>query len=692
MVHGAIQGEGAREAGQKMHLESAELAADPRFPIRPNPSRAREAQWRLACSCFRLHLRRQTPVKTDLPPAGLAARPGLRGHAGAIVVFGTIAALYFAREILIPLAFALILTFLLTPVVAFLQRLRAGRVLSVLTTLLLSIAVLGGIGWIIATQFVDVANQLPLYRQNIHAKIAAIHIPATGQLGKAAQSVQEVVRDLTGPGPESPALAPRSQNRKQPNAPLAPMSPVPVRMVQAPTSGWVQLRDLGTPILAPLGRAGMVVIFTIFMLLKREDLRNRLLRLAGLGQLNMMTQALDDTSSRVSRYLLMQFLVNAGFGTVFGFGLYLIGVPYAALWGAVAGILRIVPYVGTLAAAMLPLALSLAEFDGWLKPLLVFLVFAVLELIVGNFVEPWLYGAHVGISSLALLVAAVFWAVLWGPAGLILSTPLTVCVVVLGRYVPQLSFLHILLGDEPVLAAEAQIYQRLLAMDQLEAHNVVEQFLKGRPLVELYDSVLIPALTMAEQDRHKGAIDAVREEFLFLSINEMIAEFSEYQVADSASGHDSAPIPDAAEHPNARIVCLPAHDRADEVTAAMLSQILEQKGFATLSFPVVASSLNEVLAMIEAGRGDVVCISALPPYAFAPARAMCKQIRERFPKLKVVVCVWGFAGDTQKAMTRFERTQPDRLSTSLAQAVEHVQELVSPKPEAAAVSASLVEA
>jgi hypothetical protein len=428
----------------------------------------------------------------------------------------------------------------------------------------------------------------------------------------------------------------------------------------------------------------MVLIFTVFMLLKREDLRNRLLRLAGLGQLNLMTQALDDASGRVSRYLLMQFLVNAGFGTVFGFGLYLIGVPYAALWGVVAGMLRIVPYVGTLAAAALPLALSLAVFDGWLRPLLVFLLFAGLELIVGNFIEPWLYGAHVGISSLALLVAAVFWVVLWGPAGLILSTPLTVCVVVLGRYVPHLSFLHILLGDEPVLAAEAQIYQRLLAMDQLEAHTVVDQFLKGRPLVDLYDLVLIPALSMAEQDRHKGAIDAVREEFLFLSINEMIAEFSEYQLAESPSS--------GAERLDARIVCLPAHDRADEITAAMLAQILEQKGFATLSFPVVGSSLNEVLAMIEAGRSDVVCISALPPYAFAPARAMCKQIRERFPKLKVLVCVWGFSGDVQKAITRFERTQPDRLSTSLAQAVEHIQELVNPAPEPAVLAGSLVEA
>jgi predicted PurR-regulated permease PerM len=630
-------------------------------------------------------------MKHTLAPAGPAASPKLLGEAGAILLFGTIAALYFAREILVPFAFALILTFLLTPLVALLQRLRAGRVLSVLTTVVITIGMVGAIGWIIANQLVEVASQLPLYRQNIRAKVEAFHVPVTGQLGKAAESVREVVRELAGPAAASPASPPQIRGRKQPNAPPAAMSPVPVRMVEPSPGGWAEVRDLGTPVLALLGRAGLVVIFTVFMLLTREDLRNRLLRLAGLGQLNVMTQALDDAGRRVSRYILLQVLVNIGFGILFGLGLYFVGVPYAALWGAVAAILRFVPYVGTLAAATLPIALSLAVFDGWLKPLLVFLVFAGLELIVGNFVEPLLYGAHVGISSLALLVSTVFWTVLWGPAGLILSTPLTVCAVVLGRYAPRFSFLHILLGDEPVLAAEAQIYQRLLAMDQAEAHTIVDEFLKGKSVVDLYDSVLIPALSMAEQDRHKGAIDATREEFLFLSVNEMIAEFSEYRLADSSSVPDSAPAPDVPERPNVRILCLPAHDRADEVTAAMLAQILEQNGFATLSFPVVGSSLNEVLALIEAGRSDVVCISALPPYAFAPARAMCKQIRERFPKLKVVVCVWGFTGDTGKAMTRFERTQPDRLSTSLAQALEHVQELVQPKTEEAPLYAGMAE-
>jgi predicted PurR-regulated permease PerM len=607
-------------------------------------------------------------MKHSQPPASPGARTRLRGDAGAVVLIGTVAALYFAREILIPFAFALTLTFLLTPAVAVLQRLHIGRIAGVLTTVLLSVAVGGGISWVLASQLVDVANQLPQYRENIHARINAFHLPVTGQLSQAAQSVQEIVDELSSPN-APPAVA--SKDRKQKNTPPAVPPPLPVRVVQPLTGGWAELRGVGTPVLAPLGLAGMVLIFTVFMLLKREDLRNRLLRLAGVGQLNRMTQALDDASGRVSRYLLMQFLVNAGMGTLFGLGLFCIGVPNAALWGVVAGILRIVPYVGTMVAATLPIALSLAAFDGWLRPLLVFCLAAGLELIVANFIEPWLYGAHVGISSLALLVSSVFWAVLWGPAGLILSTPLTVCLVVLGRHVPQLSFLHVLLGDESVLAADAQIYQRLLAMDQVEAQAILAEVLPGKSLVELYDSVLIPALSMAEQDRHKGAIDADREEFLFLGINEMVVELSEHIRPEAAA------LTDAEDNLNHRVLCFPAYDRADEITAAMLAQILERKGFATLSFPL-GPSATECLTSIGSHPGDVVCVSALPPYAFAPARAMCKQIREQFPQLRVVVCIWGFGGDVEKAMVRFDRAQPDHLSTNIAEAVQHVQELIRP--------------
>ena len=600
-----------------------------------------------------------------------------------IALFGTIAVLYFARQILIPLAFALILTFVLTPVVALLERLRIGRVPSVAVTVLVMIAVAGCVGGIIAIQLVDAAQELPRYRQNIQTKMEALRIPTKGPLGIAANSLRETARDFSNLGTPSPEPGAPPQNRKQRTVPGTSGPPLPVQIVQPPANQLEYARDLLQPVLRPLALTGLILLFTVFMLIKRFDLRHRLFRLVGLGQINVMTQVLDDAAQRVSRYLLMQFLVNAAFGVLFGFGLYLLGVPYPALWGGVAGLLRIVPYIGTMVAATLPIALSLAAFNTWLPPVLVLLLFAALELIIGNFVEPWLYGANTGISSLALLVAAVFWTLLWGPAGLILSTPLTVCVVVLGRYVPQLSFLHVLLGDEVTLGAEAQIYQRLLAMDQSEAHAIVDQFLKEKPLVELYDSVLIPALNLVEQDRHKGAIDATREEFLFLSINEMITELSEYQLArDSSQAEGTAAASGPAERVSARIICLPANDRADEVTAAMLAQILEQAGHAALSLPIAHASLLEMLALLEIRQDDVICISALPPFAFPPARTMCKLIRERFPKLKLVVGVWGFAGDTEKAKARFERAQPDRLLTSLAQAVEQIQEMIRlPAPD-----------
>ena len=599
-------------------------------------------------------------------------------NVGAVVlVFAIVAALYFARDILIPLAFALTLTFLLTPAVTFLEKLRLGRVLPVILAVLVSMTVAGWITWIIANQLVDVASQLPTYRQNIHAKIEVLRNRGKGALGRAADSAKDIGQELSRP--DAPAIAPTPpvRNQRERNASKAPPTPVPVQIVQTRTNGLADLPDLLKPFLAPLGRAGMVLIFAIFMLIKREDLRNRLLRLVGLGQMNMMTQALDDAAHRVSRYLMMQFLVDAGFGTLFGIGLYFIGVPNPVLWGVLAGILRIVPYVGTLVAAAMPVILSLAVFDGWLPPLLVFSLFAGLELIISNFVEPMLYGAHTGISSLALLVTAVFWTVLWGPAGLILSTPLTVCVVALGRYFPQLSFLHILLGDDEALEAEAQLYQRLLAMDQSEARTIVESFLKGRPLIELYDSVLIPALSLAEQDRHNGTLDTTHEDFLFLSINEMMAEFSEYHpVLGSPEKEDDDRGPGPTGDFNSRILCLPALDQADEITAAMLAQLLEQRGYVALSFPHGTSPI-EMVALLNPGQHDVICISALPPYAFAPARMICKQIRGRFPGITVVACVWGFTGDTEKAKARFERNQPDRLVASLARALEQIEELVT---------------
>jgi hypothetical protein len=527
---------------------------------------------------------------------------------------------------------------------------------------------------------VGVANELPSYKLNIDSKLKAIRAPGTGAFGRATASVKELGRELSGvQAANAPAAASHTGGRR---GPVLPAPPLPVQVVQEPANELEYVRDLIEPFLGPIGVAGIVLIFSVFLLTKQNDLRNRLFRLVGLDQLNLMTQALDDATRRVSRYLLMQFLVNVGFGVLCGIGLYLIGIPYAVLWGSVAGILRIVPYAGAIVAAGLPFTLSLAVFNSWTPPLLVFLLFATLELITGNFIEPLLYGAHTGISALALLVTTVFWTALWGPAGLILSTPLTVCVVVLGRYVPQFSFLHTILGDETVLAPEARVYQRLLAMDDREARSVADLYLDEHSLSQLYDSVLVPALAMAEQDRHKGALDQIKQDFLFLSLKEMVVEFSEKTVRTGVAEAEAAsalpanvglPREVAERAAQGRVLVVPASDEADEIVAAMLAQLLEQAGYAAIPFPL-DNSLHEKLAIANPSERDTFCISALPPFAFSAAITLSRQIQLPFPRTKVIAGVWGFTGNAERALQRFQPSPPKQLVTNLADAVTFVVE------------------
>jgi predicted PurR-regulated permease PerM len=583
------------------------------------------------------------------------------------IVFAVVGVLYLAREILIPLAFAIVLSMILAPAVALMQKLRIGRVPSALFVFVVASCSAGAIGWVIVNDFVDVAIGLPQYRENIDRKLQSLNAPGTSALGRAADSVKQLSNQLSTVKPVPP---PSASSIQPPIGPRLANRPMPVQLVQAPANDLDYAADLLKPLIRPLAVSGMVLIFTLYLLIEHHDLRNRIFRLAGMGQLNLMTQALDDATKRVSRYLMLQLLVNLCFGVVWGTGLYLIGVPYAALWGALAAILRLVPYVGSLVAAALPLILSLAVFDGWRSPLMVGLLYGALELTTGNFIEPWLYGTHTGISSLALLLTTVFWSALWGPAGLILSTPLTVCVVVLGRYVPRFSFLHILLGDEAPLAAEAQVYQRLLAMDDPEARAVMDRYLKDHSLTQLYDSVLIPALTLAEQDRHKGALDPAREEFLFLTIKEMLADLPD---SSSASGPETveASAELKAPWPSGRVICIPARDEADEISAAMLSQLLELGGCNNLSFPADADLLH-LMQSLKLSQDDVVCISALPPFALSHAKTVCRQLRVHFPQTRIILGVWGFAGDADRALERFQAPRPDCLVTTLEQAISAV--------------------
>lgn len=596
-----------------------------------------------------------------------------------VMVAGSVAVLYLARDVLVPFAIALTLTFLLTPLVRLLQRAHVPRVVAVLTVIVVSSALAIGLAWILAGQLFNLANDLPKYRANIDARIQGLRMPKS-PLRQAANNVKEIEKEISATQSPSPPPAPAVPIRGKRVVATTPTKPGQVEIVEPDRSDLQYLLDLGAPIVRPLVTVGLVLVFTIFMLMEKSELRNRLLRLAGVKRLNTVTVALDDAAKRVSKYLLLQLLVNVSFGVLFATGLFFIGVPNAALWGALGAVLRIVPYIGSPIAAAFPLMLSLAVFPGWVQPALVAALFATLELVISNFVEPLLYGANTGISPLAILVTTVFWTILWGPAGLILSTPLTVCAGVLGRYFPQLAFLHILLGDEPALEPAAAFYQRLLALDHPEAHNVAELFLKDHPLVGLYDSVFIPALAMAERDRHEGSLDHDREQFIFLNFTEMIAEFSDYRSEPVPAAKDDslAPLDPPIEiqpRPEfaGRILCVPASDEADSITASMLAQLLEQRGHMTISLPV--EGVMPVLQALTPTSEDVICISALPPFALARSKALSREFRTRFPKVPVIVGIWGFTGEGNQASAQPDPTRSDRILTTLAEALERIDEI-----------------
>ncbi|WP_353064553.1 AI-2E family transporter [Tunturibacter psychrotolerans] len=571
--------------------------------------------------------------------------------------------LYFARDLLIPLTFALTLSFVLAPAVSRLERRRVPRVLAVALTCIVAFIGIFSVGYVVSRQLLNVANDLPAYRLNIQRKMATVHSPAEQSLEKAFNAVEGISGDITTTAPPTALQQPLTQIQ-------------PVRVVDTDRSQLQATADLLMRFLRPIGTVGVVIVFSIYLLMKREELRHRILLLAGMGRINLMTQALQEAATRISQYLLFQLAVNAAYGILFGGGLYLIGVPDATLWGALAGILRIVPYVGTATSLALPLIVSLAISTTWLPPILILGLFLALELTATNFVEPWLYSTRTGISSLALLAMAIFWALLWGWPGLILSTPLTVCIVVLGRHVPQLSFLHTLLGTDAELSAEALFYERLLAMDQQEARAVANRFLDGKPLVELYDSVLIPSLALVEQDRHQGNLDDKRSDFFFLTIGEIVAELTDYHQKEPA---DSAPTtPRRISRPvetDFAVVCISVSDQADELTTLMLGQLMERASHPTLLLSA-ASVAGEILDSLAAEPTTVVFISALPPFAFSQARAICQRVRSHLPNNRIVVGLWNSPSDPdqtpEQLIERFGSGKPNTIVTSLAQALQQV--------------------
>jgi predicted PurR-regulated permease PerM len=577
-----------------------------------------------------------------------------------------IGALYFGRQVFIPLALALVFSFLLTPFVSLLEKIHFGRIPAVLTVLVLSFLLAGAVTWGVASQLVQIMVELPEYKANLDAKIRLLRAQNTGNLGKATATVQELNKELA----EVPGQIASAKQEKERRTNRS-VSPIPVQVAQSQTNFIEDLREILGPLAGPMETAAIVIIFTLFMLVKREDLRNRAIRLAGRGQLNLMTQALDDAGQRLSRYLLLQCLVNAGYGFVFGSALYLIGMPHALLWGVFAGVLRFVPYVGMLIGGALPVALALAVFPGWHHAALAFAVFVVLELSVANFLEPLLYGAHTGISSLAILVATVFWATIWGPVGLILSTPLTVCLIVLGRHVPQLSFLEVVLGDEPVLLPEQCFYQRLLAMDDVEARAIAEAHLKENSLESLYETVILPALRLTDHEYQGENIDDNTQRFMFRSVKELIEDLGDEY--GSSNGSYREPHTDTT-FSRANIACIAASSGADELAAAMLAQLLRQEGFHAREFR--AGLPEAMLPEVSRGEYRIACISSISSFSVGEARFLCKRLRASASNLQILMAFWSL--ESNAARQRLGPACPVSVASTLSDALAQIRQFVNP--------------
>ncbi len=588
-----------------------------------------------------------------------------------------VALLYFAKTVIVPLALAILLTFVLTPVVAAIQRNGLTRIPAVFVTVLLTFLLFGLVGWIVVEQIHHLASELPTHRKEIDVKIAGLRGAGAGPFSDFLKMVREIFKGETKE--EAADVGP------------APKEKVVVIQAQEP-SGFEQVANAGGFVLEPLAQSGLVTILVIFMLIKREDLRNRVIALLGHGHLTGTTRVLVDAAQRVSRFLLTQMLINVSFGVLFAVGLFIIGVPYAFLWGFLAMLLRFVPYIGSLVALTLPLTLAFAVAPGWTQPILVLAFFGVLELVTANVVEPLLFGHGTGVSPIALLVAAAFWTWIWGPIGLVLATPMTVCLVTLGQHMPRLRFFAMLLGDKPALEPHVAYYQRLLARDQAEAQQVAVEYAKTHGKEAAYDEVLLPALALARRDRKDAGLSAEDEGFILQGTRD-ITQHLDTCISEAAElgtvltvGSDGRPtvLPESPTAPVPEpflILACPAHHEAEELSLTMLAQLLRSNGckveaVSTKSLP------GEIETRIKEENPALVFVAVLPG-GFVQARYLCKRLRKRFAELPIVVGYWGDQRHYDKVLVRMRAAGANYLTTSLGQTRSQIRALLNLSPRTA---------
>src|SRR6476620_3397443 len=599
----------------------------------------------------------------------LTSAAALTGIWGLLLLAFVIAALYFGRTVLVPIALATLITFLLSRLVTRLER-WIGRIAAVLVTVIAMFSIFAGASWVIGRQVIDLADKIPDYQANIVAKIRSLRLPAGGPLARFSSSVHVLQKELVAPSPAP--LTERAPDDSSTRTPPPVASPIPVKIIEGRSTIPQLMQETLSAILRPLGTAALVLLLVIFMLLKREDLRGRLIRLVGQGRISTTTRAMEDAGRRVSRYLSTQCLVNTCYGICVALGLQFIGVPNAALWGVLAGVLRFIPYVGPWVGALLPVLLSFAISSSWFTPLKAIALFIVLEAIASNFIEPWVYGANTGVSPIALIISAVFWTWLWGPVGLVLSTPMTVCLAVIGRHVPRLEFLGILLSEDQALAPHEEFYHRLLSFSMDSAEEFATKYVETESLTALYDKVLIPAIAAVEIDAHRDSLTAEQRTSALQRIHEIIDDYTGWEASrNDEDEQKNDELTRVAPAIGSRILCLPAGAFRDELAGEMLAQLLRNKGFEAENLPARLKHEELIDRTVEV-QPECICISVLPPTSIAQARHLSSAIRERLGSVTILVGAWSARFDAEKLRERLRAAHVSDVAVSLADAVQRV--------------------
>jgi len=594
---------------------------------------------------------------------------GLQETAYATVIAAVVvAAIYFGRPMLVPLALSILMAFALAPVVEFLRRLRIGRILGVILSVTFAVLLITGIMGFIGTQLAWLAGSLPQYQTNIIAKIQSVEGSAANN--GVVQGAIRMFNNLSDQIAHTPGAAGSTADLQSKTTGQVRTPAVPVVVQEAPPSPIEVIQRFGGPLLEPLADLTIIIIFVIFILLQKEDLRDRFIMLAGGRDLQRTTLALDDGAERLSRYLLLQTAVNTVFGVLVWLGLWAAGVPNPALWGLIAGIFRFVPYIGVPIAAILPLALSMAVDPGWSMTFWTLGIFIALESVTGQAVEPWLYGRNMGLSALAVVVAAGFWTFVWGPVGLLLSTPLTMCLVVLGRHVDQLRFLDVTLGDAPPMAPEESFYLRMLAGNSDEASEQAEAFLQRHSLPAYFDEVAVRGLALAQLDVNRGALTEEGRKRIGTSVETFIDNLTiqeDPEAREASVSHEVVP----ADWQSKPVLCVAGRSTLDHAAASLMAHLLERQGIGAriATFEDVSPSN---IGDLKCDGVRVICVSYLEPGSPKNARYLARRLRKRMPGLPLIAGFWSVIEDDTHYLDSFEATECDFLANNLRQAVEQI--------------------